>query len=215
MPSNDPKNLEKFNSDISKWYLFVSNLTEEVWVELKKVFEADYEMKLHFQAKFTKESSTTKGTEETTESIDSIKATYIKARQEAISVRRVLSGANFPNFHLLHPAFQLHVLRRIKVFYKEKKHINAEMEFLLPMSVSVIGRSLHFYFHLLSVFLIPFLFILQQILSCSISVFWGLELDCLIQKFDDFVNIMNTFFPFFSAQKHFNELRKWGRVLLL
>ena len=48
VPPHDPKNLEKFNSDISKWYLFVSNLTEEVWVELKKVFEADYEMKLQF-----------------------------------------------------------------------------------------------------------------------------------------------------------------------
>ena len=101
------------------------------------MFEADYEMKLHFQAKFSKESCTSGETEESTDSIESIKANKIKARQEAISVRRVLSGTNFINFHLLHPAFQLHALRRIKVFYEEKKHINAELEFLLPMSVSI------------------------------------------------------------------------------
>ena len=104
VPPNDPKNLEKFNSDVAKWYLFVSNLNYNL-------------------AKFN--------------SIESIKANKIKARHEAISVRRVLSGANFINFHLLHPAFQLHALRRIKVFYEEKKHINAELEFLLPMSVSI------------------------------------------------------------------------------
>ena len=137
VPPNDPKNLEKFSSDVAKWYLFVSNLTEEVWVELKKVFEADYEMKLHFQSKFSKESTTSAEPEESADSIESIKANKIKARQEAISVRRVLSGTNFINFHLLHPAFQLHALRRIKVFYEEKKHINAELEFLLPMSVSI------------------------------------------------------------------------------
>ena len=69
---NDPKNLEKFNSDVAKWYLFVASITEEVWVELKKVFEAEYAMKLHFQSKYSKESSATEGTQENTESIDSI-----------------------------------------------------------------------------------------------------------------------------------------------
>ena len=54
VPPDDPKHLEKFNTDVSKWYLFISNLTEEVWVELKKVFEADYEMKLQFQSNFSK-----------------------------------------------------------------------------------------------------------------------------------------------------------------
>ena len=108
MTSNDPNNLEKVNSDVSKWYLFVSNLTKEVWVEVKKVFEEDYEIKLHFQAKFSKESCTSGETEESTDSIESITANKIKASQEANLVRRVLSGKNFINFHLLHPAFKLH-----------------------------------------------------------------------------------------------------------
>ena len=78
-PLNDPKNLGKFNYDVAKWYLFVANITEEVWVELKKVFEAVYAMNMNFQteSKYTKESSATEkdqGTQENTESVDSIKA---------------------------------------------------------------------------------------------------------------------------------------------
>ena len=60
--------------------------------------------------------------------------------------------------------------------------------------------------------LIPLRLVLQQILSCSISVFWGLQLDCIIQKFDDFNKIMNAFVPFFyrTAQSHFHKLKKMG-----
>ena len=89
-------------------------------MEVKKVFEEDYEIKLHFQAKFSKESCTSGETEESTDSIESIKANKIKARQEAISVRRVLSGANFVNFHLLHPAFNCTLCGESKYFMKRK-----------------------------------------------------------------------------------------------
>ena len=46
-------------------------------MELKKVFEADYEMKLHFQSKFSKESSTSGEPEESADSIKLIKANKI------------------------------------------------------------------------------------------------------------------------------------------
>ena len=63
-----------------------------------------------------------------------------------------------------------------------------------------------------AVFLIHSHFLSQQILSCPISVSWGLELECLINKFNDFDKLMNTFFPFFycAALKHFNKLKKLG-----
>ena len=56
-------------------------------------------------------------------------------------------------------------------------------------------------------------FLTQQILSCSLSVFWGLELECLIDKFNDFDKLMKAFFPFFfhrAALTHFDELKELG-----
>ena len=41
--------IPKFKSDTSKWVYFFSNLTEDVWVQLKEILEADYRRQLHFQ----------------------------------------------------------------------------------------------------------------------------------------------------------------------
>ena len=41
--------IPKFKSDTSKWVYFFANLTEEVWVRLKDILEADYRRQLHFQ----------------------------------------------------------------------------------------------------------------------------------------------------------------------
>ena len=43
-------------------------------------------------------------------------------------------------------------------------------------------------------------------------MFWGLQLDCLIEKFDDFDKNMNAFFPFFhrTVQSNFHELKRMG-----
>ena len=41
--------IPKFKSDTSKWVYFFANLTEEVWIPLKEVFEADYRRHLRFQ----------------------------------------------------------------------------------------------------------------------------------------------------------------------
>ena len=48
LPSNW-NNIPKFKSDTSKWVYFFANLTEEVWVQLKEILEADYRRQLHFQ----------------------------------------------------------------------------------------------------------------------------------------------------------------------
>ena len=44
-----PPNLNdipKFKSDTSKWVYFFANLTEEVWIPLKAVFDANYKDQL-------------------------------------------------------------------------------------------------------------------------------------------------------------------------
>ena len=48
LPSN-LNDIPKFKSDTSKWVYFFANLTEEVWIPLKEVFEADYKRRLKFQ----------------------------------------------------------------------------------------------------------------------------------------------------------------------
>jgi len=48
LPSN-LNDIPKFKSDMSKWVYFFANLTEEVWIPLKEVFEADYKRRLKFQ----------------------------------------------------------------------------------------------------------------------------------------------------------------------
>jgi len=41
--------LPKFNSDVCKWHLFFSNLTEDVFQVVKDIFALDYARKLKFQ----------------------------------------------------------------------------------------------------------------------------------------------------------------------
>ena len=48
LPSNW-NGIPKSMSDTSKWVYFFANLTEEVWVQLKEVLEADYRRQLNFQ----------------------------------------------------------------------------------------------------------------------------------------------------------------------
>ena len=48
IPSNWNE-IPKFKSDTSKWVYFFANITEDVWIQLKEVLEADYRRQLHFQ----------------------------------------------------------------------------------------------------------------------------------------------------------------------
>ena len=45
----DRSTLPKFNSDVCKWHLFFSNLTEDVYPVLVDIFTLDYKCELHFQ----------------------------------------------------------------------------------------------------------------------------------------------------------------------
>ena len=45
----DRATLAKFNSDVCKWHLFVSNITEDVFHVLQETFNLDYARQLNFQ----------------------------------------------------------------------------------------------------------------------------------------------------------------------
>jgi len=46
---DDRSTLAKYNSDVCKWHLFFSNLTEDVYQVLLDIFSLDYKRELHFQ----------------------------------------------------------------------------------------------------------------------------------------------------------------------
>ena len=45
----DRSQLPKFNSDVCKWHLFFSNLTEDVYQVVNETFTMDYKRELRFQ----------------------------------------------------------------------------------------------------------------------------------------------------------------------
>ena len=61
----------------------------------------------------------------------------LSARAKGTTVRQVLSGTVFLNFHHLHPEFQKFILFRMKAVYKSKKEVQADVTFFLIVSVSV------------------------------------------------------------------------------
>ena len=46
---DDHRTLAKYNSDVCKWHLFVSNITEDVFQALTGIFTLDYTRTLRFQ----------------------------------------------------------------------------------------------------------------------------------------------------------------------
>ena len=46
---DDRGTLSKYNSDVCKWHLFVSNITEDVFQLLTEIFTLDYTRSLRFQ----------------------------------------------------------------------------------------------------------------------------------------------------------------------
>ena len=53
------------------------------------------------------------------------------------TVRQVLTGTVFLNFHHLHPEFQKFILQRIPTVYNSKKEVQSDVTFFLIVSVSV------------------------------------------------------------------------------
>ena len=54
--------LPKYNSDVCKWHLFFSNLTEDVFQVVKDIFALDYARKLKFQVLTEEEEDTAQTT---------------------------------------------------------------------------------------------------------------------------------------------------------
>ena len=65
-------------------------------------------------------------------------------RAKGTTVRQVLSGTVFLNFHHLHPEFQKFILRRIETVYTSKKEVQSDVTFFLIVSVSAKVRSFPF-----------------------------------------------------------------------
>ena len=65
-------------------------------------------------------------------------------RAKGTTVRQVLSGTVFLNFHHLHPEFQKFILRRMNTVYTSKKEIQSDVTFFLIVSVSAKVSSFPF-----------------------------------------------------------------------
>ena len=166
-----PTNLNdipKFKSDTSKWVYFFANLTEEVWVPLKEVFEADYRRHLRFQmindglvgAEETKVHFVytficalvlehhffllcVKQTDATplTASVDESK---VAAKNKPRSSRQNLNQSVFTNMQHIHPSLQIFILKHIVNFYTSKKELLDDISFYHCMSVSFFFPLLFF-----------------------------------------------------------------------
>ena len=60
----------------------------------------------------------------------------LSAWAKGTTVRQVLTGTVFLNFHHLHPEFQKFILECIQTVYKTKKEIQSDVTFFLIVSVS-------------------------------------------------------------------------------
>ena len=67
----------------------------------------------------------------------------IDAISKGHTIRQVLSGSVFLNFHHLHPEFQKFILLRIQTHYCSKKDIQSDVTFFMVMSVSVVSNTIH------------------------------------------------------------------------
>ena len=63
----------------------------------------------------------------------------IDAIAKGHTIRQVLTGSVFLNFHHLHPKFQKFILIRIQKHYTSKKDIQSDVTFFMVMSVSVLS----------------------------------------------------------------------------
>ena len=161
--------LPKYNSDVCKWHLFFSNLTEDVFQVVKDIFALDYARKLKFQVLTEEEEDTTQTTasiaiQDRDELIKGLlqylgfvcfkylhsilpsvflKGAYHKlaVRAKGTKIRQVLNGTVFLNFHHLHPEFQKFILRQIEKVYNSKKEVQSDVTFFLIVSVSALIPS--------------------------------------------------------------------------
>ena len=145
---------------------FFSNLTKGVYQVLVDIFTLDYKRELHFQT-LTEETFDVSAEPKAViipETDTVLKGLLLwllfcsdirklnvwlvpvlllgaydklSARAKGTTVRQVLSGTVFLNFHHLHPEFQKYILLCIQTVYKSKKEVQADVTFFLIVSVSV------------------------------------------------------------------------------
>ena len=80
---DDGGTLSKYNSDVCKWHLFISNITEDVFQLLCEIFTLDYARSLRFQ--------TFEATETTPQALEPLPAS---------ATDDILKGVNFFHIHI-------------------------------------------------------------------------------------------------------------------
>ena len=139
----------------------------------------------------------------------------LSVRAKGTTVRQVLSGTVFLNFHHLHPEFQKFILLRIKSVYKSKKEVQADVTFFLIVSVSVCAFPTFSLKELFGCNIVPLSLLYQQFLCSTMSAFWGLGIGCLLEYFEnDMKRIVHAFYPLFKTwvQQDYHSLKKLSDI---
>ena len=119
----------------------------------------------------------------------------------------------FFKFHQLHPEFQKFILLQIQTHYCSKK-TQSDVTFFMVTSVSVLSHHIPILVRAGSLS-IPFslsgLFCSQQVLTSTLSVFWGIGIGCLIDYFEnDIEKLVHALHPLFKkwVQIDYHNLKK-------
>ena len=100
--------------------------------------------------------------------------------------------------------------------YTSKKDIQSDVTFFMVMSVSVLSFPIltaWVFCNLLSmsVYLLIFSSFFRQLLSSTMSVFWGVGIGCLVEYFEnDIEKVVHAFYPLFKkwVQLDYHNLKK-------
>ena len=132
-------------------------------------------------------------------------------RAKGTTVRQVLSGTVFLNFHHLHPEFQKFILRRIETVYTSKKEVQSDVIFFLLVSVSAKVHSFPFPYLIDSdEIVVTFIFFVAISFINHVCIL-GSGINCLIQFFqNDREKIVHAFYPLFKTwvQQDYHNLEK-------
>ena len=201
LPTN-LNDIPKFKSDTSKWVYFFANLTEEVWIPLKEVFEADY--RRHLCVKMINDGlAVAAGAEETKVHIlytfihtlllenhfvllfvkqtdappvtVSADETKIAAKIKPRSSRQ---RSKFTNMQHLHPSFQNFILQLPRKSF----------QMIFPSIIVWVWVSIFVFSIVLLTFpiskLTPYVLVFRKLLTSILSVFWdwNMRFDWYVQR---------------------------------
>ena len=123
----------------------------------------------------------------------------IDAIAKGHTIRQVLTGSVFLNFHHLHPEFQKFILIRIQKHYCSKKDIQSDVTFFMVMSVSVLSFPILTAWGVIDVrSFINFFFFFSNSCRPLCLFFGGLALDALLNTSKMILKSWFTLFTLYS-----------------